>query len=129
MSCKVIKRTTPDRLNILFLLPIFLILILIGGCAKASTQVVPHASIKIIVSSGRNQDQVFSEIDKSIASLGYSNQANKSHFRSFTRGNFEIMYDPADKAQSALNVIYIHFYEQDNSIFSASGIAEYESIL
>src|SRR5689334_18101587 len=94
-----------------------LLLILLAGCAGAQVTEEPIADLKILVPSGSSLIQTFGQAEKVILAHGFTKQPGYGQGELFTqdyrKNNLEISYQPYDRAQIKLKVIYLYYYETD----------------
>ncbi len=87
------------------------------------------ANIQILIPPDRSADQVVNQAEKAVLSLGYVKQPpDPTAFggveaRDYKKGSFEISYVPEEGDYKRI-AVWLSFYEWDNYVFSARGIAE-----
>ena len=98
-------------------------LFMLGG---ASATALPHANIKILIQPDKTAEQTIDKAEDTIISLGYIQEPNdwqdwvnildpdelelKKKERRYSKGNFEIFYDP-ESGDYAKIALHLHFYE------------------
>lgn len=115
-------------------------LFMLGG---ASATALPHANIKILIQPDTTAEQAIDKTEDALLSLGYIQQPNdwedwinildpeklelKKKERRYTKGDFEIFYDP-ESGDYATIAFHLHFYENGGYLFTEAGFAEFEAL-
>lgn len=103
-------------------------LFLLGG---ASATELPGAVIKLGVPPAKTLEQTFQIMEDAILTQGYTKQPYDDWLteQPYKKDKFKVFYDPYDNAQRELDVVYLHFKESDVSLFSETGIQEYDQLV